>query len=120
MLAEAERSILVVDDDVPFAETLARALRRRGWLPLLAHSLGAATAAIAESVPDAAIVDLRLDVEDGMSLIRPLREAGPDMSIIVLTGYASLTTAVKAIKLGADDYLAKPVTGTTIANALNR
>ena len=120
MHAEAQRSVLVIDDDVPFAETLARALKRRGWSPRLAHSIEAEAAAVEEAVPDAAVVDLRLDLEDGLSLIKPLREAGPDMRILVLTGYASLATAVKAIKLGADDYLAKPVTGAAVINALDR
>ena len=120
MRAEPEREVLVIDDDVPFAETLARALRRRGWTARIAHSVDAAAAAVAAAVPDAAVVDLRIDTEDGMTLIKPLREAGPGMRIIVLTGYASLATAVKAIKLGADDYLAKPVTGAAVANALER
>ncbi len=63
---------------------------------------------------DAAIVDLRLGDEDGLTLIKPLRALGARIRIVVLTGYASIATAVKAIKLGADDYLAKPVTASSV------
>jgi two-component system response regulator RegA len=111
---------LVVDDDERFADTLASALGRRGWTAAVAYSVDAALAATRRAVPDAAIVDLRIATQDGLQLLRPLREAGPAMRILVLTGYASIATAVKAIKLGADDYLAKPVTATAVAEALAR
>lgn len=117
MRADSRPSVLVVDDEVSFAQTLARALERRGWLSRTAHSVRDALDAVGEAVPDAAVVDLRLHIDDGLSLIKPLREAGPTMRILVLTGYASIATAVQAIKLGADDYLAKPVTGSCVARS---
>ena len=120
MPADEQRSVLVIDDDERFADTLAQALNRRGWNARVATSVDAALAAASAAVPDAAIVDLRIAADDGLRLLQPLREAGPAMRIIVLTGYASIATAVKAIKLGADDYLAKPVTATAVAAALNR
>jgi two-component system response regulator RegA len=120
MHAEAARSVLVVDDDERFAQTLAQALGRRGWTARVAHDVAAALAAARSEPPDAAIVDLRLAAEDGLTLLEPLRSAHPQMRIIVLTGYASIATAVKAIKLGADDYLAKPVTASAVADALGR
>jgi two-component system response regulator RegA len=120
MRADEPRSVLVIDDDVPFAGTLARSLGRRGWSARVAHSVPEALAAVDGAVPDAAVVDLRIGAEDGLSLIAPLRRAGSSMRILVLTGYASISTAVQAIKLGADDYLAKPVTGAAVANALGR
>jgi two-component system response regulator RegA len=120
MQAEALRSVLVVDDDTRFADTLARALGRRGWAATVAYSADAALAVVRNATPDAAIVDLRIAADDGMELLQPLRAAGPAMRIIVLTGYASIATAVKAIKLGADDYLAKPVTAAAVAGALSR
>lgn len=120
MPAEAPRTVLVIDDDERFAETLAAALARRGFTPSVASSVRAALAAAAEAVPDAAVVDLRLGEEDGLALLEPLRAAGPKMRIVVLTGYASIATAVKAIKLGADDYLAKPVTANAVVDALLR
>ena len=114
------RRVLVVDDDQRFAATLAQALGRRGWTADVAHDLAAALAAVGAAPPDAAIVDLRLGDEDGLTLLGPLRSAHPDMRILVLTGYASIATAVKAIKLGADDYLAKPVTAGAVAAVLDR
>ena len=70
--------------------------------------------------PTPPIVDLKLGADDGLALIEPLRRAHPRMRIVVLTGYASIATAVKAIKLGADDYLAKPVTAGAVAAVLER
>jgi len=108
MPADAHRGVLVVDDDERFAVTLAAALARRGYVAHVAHNA------------EAAIVDLKLGADDGLALIEPLRRAHPKMRIVVLTGYASIATAVKAIKLGADDYLAKPVTASAVAAVLER
>ncbi len=115
-----KRSVLVIDDDERFASTLARALERRGWSPRIALSAAEARAAAAAHAPDAAVVDLRIAEDDGLALLEPLRAASPEMRIVVLTGYASIATAVRAIKLGADDYLAKPVTANAVAAALAR
>lgn len=120
MPAESPRSVLVVDDDERFAATLATALARRGHRAHVAHDAASALAAAASRDPDAAVVDLKLGADDGLALIEPLRRAHPRMRIVVLTGYASIATAVKAIKLGADDYLAKPVTAGAVAAVLER
>ena len=120
MRAETAPSVLVVDDDVRFAETLARALERRGWAASVAHTIDGALAAARARAIDAAIVDLRLGDEDGLELIKPLQALGERIRIVVLTGYASIATAVRAIKLGADDYLAKPVTASTVLETLQR
>jgi two-component system, response regulator RegA len=120
MLADAQRGVLVVDDDERFAVTLAMALARRGYVAHVAHDAVAALATARTKAPDAAVVDLKLGADDGLALIEPLRRAHPHMRIVVLTGYASIATAVKAIKLGADDYLAKPVTASAVAAVLER
>jgi two-component system response regulator RegA len=120
MPAETRPTVLVVDDDQRFASTLAQALERRGWAAVVAHDVAAALSTLRSSPPDSAIVDLRLGIEDGLTLLQPLRATGRPMRIIVLTGYASIATAVKAIKLGADDYLAKPVTAGAVVAALRR
>ncbi len=112
--------MLVVDDEERFATTLAQALGRRGFATQLAHDAAGALAAAQAAHLDAAIVDLKLGADDGLALIEPLRRAHPRMRILVLTGYASIATAVKAIKLGADDYLAKPVTASAVAAVLER
>lgn len=120
MPADAQRSVLVVDDDHRFAITLATALARRGYVAHVAHDAAAALATAEAQKPSAAIVDLKLGSDDGLALIEPLRRAHPHMRILVLTGYASIATAVKAIKRGADDYLAKPVTAGAVAAVLER
>ena len=120
MPADVQRGVLVVDDDERFAITLAAALARRGYVAHVAHDAAGALATASTKDPDAAIVDLKLGADDGLALIEPLRRAHPRMRIIVLTGYASIATAVKAIKLGADDYLAKPVTAAQVAQVLER
>jgi two-component system response regulator RegA len=120
MPADAQRSVLVVDDDQRFAITLAAALARRGYVAHVAHDAAAALATAHTKELSAAIVDLKLGSDDGLALIEPLRRAHPHMRIVVLTGYASIATAVKAIKRGADDYLAKPVTAGAVAAVLER
>jgi two-component system response regulator RegA len=120
MLARAQPVVLVVDDDERFAITLAGALARRGYLAHVSHTAASALKTAEAHELDAAIVDLKLGTDDGLALVAPLRKAQPRMRIIVLTGYASIATAVKAIKLGADDYLAKPVTAAAVAAVLER
>lgn len=111
-------TVLVVDDDQRFADTLAQALGRRGWVVAVAHTIDAALAAARVRPIDAAIIDLRLGDEHGLNLIQPLRDIQPAARIVVLTGFASIATAIKAIKLGADDYLAKPVTASMVVATL--
>ena len=120
MSASAQRGVLVIDDDERFAVTLAMALARRGYVTHVAHDAAAALATARTKEPEAAVVDLKLGADDGLALTEALRRAHPKMRIIVLTGYASIATAVRAIKLGADDYLAKPVTASAVAAVLER
>jgi two-component system response regulator RegA len=110
--------VLVVDDDPVFAETLARALRRRGQEVDLAADGDAALALAARGGYQAAVLDLRLAADSGLRLIEPLRLACPGLRILLLTGYASIATAVQAIKLGAAHYLTKPAGVDEILAAL--
>ena len=106
---DAERLLLIVEDDEAFARTLARSFERRGYRVLHADSLAQAEALLAGHTPDYAVVDLKLKGEaTGLACVRALHAANPDMLIVVLTGYASIATAVEAVKLGACHYLAKP------------
>lgn len=102
-------SILVIDDDPTFNAVLARALRRRGFDVVSAADAESALAAARERAPAAVVLDLNLGSTSGLSLIRPLLDCAPGCRIVVLTGYASITTAVEAIKLGAMQYFAKPI-----------
>lgn len=106
---DAERLLLIVEDDEAFARTLARSFERRGYRVLHADSLAQAQELLAGHTPDYAVVDLKLKGEaTGLACVRALHAANPDMLIVVLTGYASIATAVEAVKLGACHYLAKP------------
>jgi two-component system response regulator RegA len=99
---------LIVDDDITFGETLARRLRGRGDEVLLAHDTASALAH-AEREPDRVVVDLKIGHESGLRLLPQLRDRLTHARIIVLTGYASIATAIRATKAGADDYLPKPL-----------
>lgn len=109
---------LLIEDDPVFAPVLARALTRRGFTAACAATSEAALASLAASPPDAVVLDLNLAGESGLALLPPLRAALPEAGIVVLTGYASIATAVEAIKLGATHYLAKPATVDDILLAL--
>lgn len=102
-------TVLVVDDDPTFNAVLVRALVRRGFEARGVHSADEALAAMSAEHPGRVVLDLNLGGSSGLALIRPLLEISPDCRIVVLTGYASIATAVDAIKLGAVQYLAKPV-----------
>lgn len=109
---------VLVDDDVLYAQTLQRSLARRGVALRIAHDAATALILAREQRPDFVLLDLKLGHESGLSLIEPLRAEGADIRIILMTGYASVATAVDAIKRGADDYLAKPVTAETLLRVL--
>jgi two-component system, response regulator RegA len=112
--------ILVVDDDPIFAVTLAQALRRRGHEVETADEPAAAMAAAIRLAPDATVLDLKLGEASGLGLVAPLKSLRSDMRILLLTGYASIATAVEAIKLGATHYLPKPADADEILAALGR
>ena len=112
------RTGLLVDDDTLYLRTLQRSLARRGVETLTATDAASALSTARSALPDFALIDLKLGHDSGLNLIQPLREIRPDMRILLVTGYASIATAVEAIKLGADDYLPKPANIPTIMRAL--
>lgn len=119
MTAEAANPLgLLVDDDALYLRTLCRSLTKRGFDIITADEGEAAIALAQVRQPDFALVDLRLSAQSGLELIAPLRRARADMKILLVTGYASVATAVEAIKRGADNYLLKPVTAEAITRAL--
>lgn len=103
------KAILIIEDDETFSAALVRALKRRGFGVEAAKTPEEAIAVARLTVPAWVVLDLNLDGASGLNLIPLLLEANPFCRIVVLTGYASITTAVDAIKLGAVQYLAKPV-----------
>jgi two-component system response regulator RegA len=108
---------LVVDDDEVFRNRLCRAFCERRWE---AESVNAADAALAfarDRSPDLVTLDLRMPGRGGLDIIQELRAIDSSMTIIVLTGYASIPTAISAVKKGADHYLSKPADADQILNA---
>jgi two-component system, response regulator RegA len=101
-------SLIIVEDDETFARTLQRSFERRGYRVRVANGPEALEALLDEEVPARAVVDLKLGTASGLPCVARLHARDPEMMIVVLTGYASIATAVEAIKLGACHYLVKP------------
>src|SRR5437016_7389153 len=118
---ESERLLLIVEDDAAFARTLHRSFERRGYTVLVAADLDEVTKLLETHTPEYAVVDLKLaGGASGLACVQTLHAHDPDMLIVVLTGYASIATAVEAIKLGACHYLAKPSNTDDIEAAFAR
>lgn len=109
--------VLVVDDDATFLSVLARSLTRRGYQVSTAQSLADGLKTAAEIQPRYAVIDLKIDQDSGLHLIQQLHDDFPGLCIVMLTGYASVATAVEAIKLGATHYLCKPASVDDIITA---
>ncbi|HEY6093893.1 MAG TPA: response regulator transcription factor [Gallionellaceae bacterium] len=109
--------LLLVDDDVTFCQVLARALGKRGFHVTVAHSVEEALPLASANPPEFAVVDLKMSGASGLQLIQALHEHDAATRIVVLTGYASIATAVEAIKLGATQYLSKPANADEIVAA---
>ena len=116
---ENSASLLLVDDDVTFCKVLAAALEKRGFAVTVAHSVEQAVPLAEASPPEFAVVDLKMGGASGLVLVKVLHDLDPNTRIIVLTGYASIATAVEAIKLGATQYLAKPSNADEIVAAFS-
>lgn len=117
-MAEGGCRIAVLDDDPVFVEVLARALRRRGHEVKAASDLATLLRVTGAQAPDYAIVDLKIAEASGLDCIAPLLALNPAMRILILTGYASVATAVTAIKAGAFDYACKPLDADEILQKL--
>ena len=119
--ADTSRELLIVEDDAAFARTLARSFERRGYAVKTASSLAEVVALLSTHAPGFAVVDLKLNGEaSGLACVQALHAHDPSMLIVVLTGFASIATAVEAIKLGACHYLAKPSNTDDIEAAFGR
>jgi len=114
------RKLLLVDDDEIFCLVLQTALQKRGFEVHTALSLQQAKESAPRVMPDYAIVDLRIAEESGLPMVEFLRQLNAQMHILMLTGYASIATAVEAIKLGATHYLTKPADADQIMAAFAR
>jgi two-component system, response regulator RegA len=112
--------LLLVDDDPTFCAALGEALGKRGFSVRVAHNANEALALADQKTPQYAVVDLKIPGPSGLELVSMLRARDRAMKLVVLTGYASIATAVEAIKLGATHYLTKPADADEIVAAFNR
>ncbi|WP_207485850.1 ActR/PrrA/RegA family redox response regulator transcription factor [Arenibaculum pallidiluteum] len=115
---DAARSLLIVDDDMPFRTRLARAMEKRGFDVVAVDSVSLGIEVAHESAPAYAVVDLRLGDGSGLDVVAALRDARPEARIVMLTGYGNIATAVAAVKAGAVDYLPKPADADAVEAAL--
>jgi len=115
-----ERALLIVEDDASFARALARSFERRGYAVRVCARIEELVALGEAFAPGYAVVDLKLPGGSGLQCVKLLHGRNPDAKIVVLTGFASIATAVEAVKLGACHYLAKPSNTDDIEAAFQR
>jgi two-component system response regulator RegA len=115
-----ERLLIIVEDDEGFAKTLKRSFERRGYNVLHAEGFETLSEVLQGQTPGYAVVDLKLAGASGLACVEALHAHNPKMLIVVLTGYASIATAVEAVKLGACHYLAKPSNTDDIEDAFQK
>jgi len=113
-----DRSLLIVEDDKSFLHRLSRAMEGRGFSVTTAESVAEGLNQLHSSSPAFAVVDMRLEDGNGLDVISALKRQRPDARAIILTGYGNIATAVVAVKLGAVDYLSKPVDAEDVVAAL--
>ena len=112
------KSLLIVDDDNPFRERLARAMEKKGFEVTQADGVKKGIASVIQNKPAFAVVDLRLEDGNGLEVVKQIQTSNSTSRIVMLTGYGNISTAVAAIKEGAIDYLAKPADADDVEKAL--
>ena len=115
-----ERALVIIEDDASFAKALKRSFERREYVVTLCAGLDEVSALLETAPPGFAVVDLKLSNSSGLECVKLLHAFDPEMRIVVLTGFASIATAVEAIKLGACHYLAKPSNSDDIEAAFEK
>ena len=113
-----DKSLLLVDDDNPFRERLARAMEKKGFVVTQAESVKKGIDSLKISKPSFAVIDLRLNDGNGLEVVKEIQNLNNKSRIVMLTGYGNIPTAVAAIKHGAIDYLAKPADADDVEKAL--
>tara|TARA_B100001996_G_C18503686_1_gene532453 strand:- start:127 stop:690 length:564 start_codon:yes stop_codon:yes gene_type:complete len=113
-----DKSLLIVDDDNPFRERLARAMEKKGFIVAQAESVKKGIDSVKTKKPAFAVVDLRLNDGNGLEVVKEIQNSKEKSRIVMLTGYGNIPTAVAAIKQGAIDYLAKPADADDVEKAL--
>ena len=113
-----DKSLLIVDDDNPFRERLARAMEKKGFSVSQAEGVKIGIESVKSKKPAFAVVDLRLNDGNGLEVVKEIQKNNSESRIVMLTGYGNIPTAVAAIKEGAIDYLAKPADADDVEKAL--
>ena len=114
----ADKSLLIVDDDNPFRDRLARAMGKKGFHVTQAESVEKGINQAKNSPPAFAIIDLRLGDGSGLKVVEEIKKYKKDSRVVMLTGYGNIPTAVEAVKAGAIDYIPKPADADDVENAL--
>jgi two-component system response regulator RegA len=114
------KKILIVDDDEIFSRVLSKSLEKRGYTTFISNDISSSVEIVTKELPQYAIIDLKIKHDSGLSLINNFLSIDKNIKIVILTGYASIATAVEAIKLGAAYYLTKPTDADEIIKALNK
>ena len=118
--ARQRAEVLVVDDDATLAQTLRHCLEQEGYSVAVALSPAEALEIQESSRICVALVDLMMPLMDGISLMNAMRQRDPDLAVIIMTGFATIETAVEAVKHGAEDYLTKPLDPDTVRKKIGR
>jgi len=114
----ADNSLLIVDDDNPLRDRLCRAMEKKGFKVSQADSVKQGIIQAKNSPPAFAVIDLRLNDGNGLTVVEQIQKLKKNSRIIMLTGYGNIPTAVAAIKAGAIDYIPKPADADDVENAL--
>ena len=114
----ADKTLLIVDDDNPLRDRLARAMEKKGFKVMQAESVKDGIRQAKNTPPAFAVVDLRLGDGNGLEVIKEIRKLKKDSKVVMLTGYGNIPTAVAAVKAGAIDYIPKPADADDVENAL--
>ena len=112
--------LLLVDDDETFCKVLKSALEKRNYDVVMATTVADGLFMAEKHIPEYAVIDLRIGYESGLELVKKLISLDNNTRIVMLTGFASIATAVEAIKLGAIHYLTKPANADEIVTALHK
>jgi len=118
-MSECKARMLIIDDDEIYCEVLKGAFKKRGFDTVTACNEEQAVKQIDNFKPEYAVVDLRLEQSSGLHLIKRLKEKNENTNVVMLTGYASIATAVEAVKLGAIQYITKPANADEILAAFS-
>lgn len=110
--------VLIIDDEVELVRAFRQKLLKEGMEVETAHTGREALALMKKQAFDVGVVDIKLPDMDGIELLSMIREMQPIIEVIMVTGYASIDTAIKSMKLGAYDYLTKPCKLTELANVV--